>query len=105
MCAQITRGQVSLGPVQQSVEARAVIGHQGEEHCIGLPFRCGAVTRVMIDNADPTVHEASSIALPKRWPILRRAANRHEYHDNTSPLYVQLHCSFRIVTLSQLSPT
>src|SRR5258708_22056681 len=102
MCDQITGGQVSLGPVQETVEARAVIGHQCEEHSISLPFRCGTVTRVMIDNADLTVHEASSVALPKRWPILRRAASRrHQHHDNTSPLHVQLHCSFQTVTLSR----
>ena len=65
--------------MEQAIKAGPVIGDECEEHRVGLTFRCGTVTSVVVDDANLIVHEGRSIALPKRRPILC-AAIRDDQH-------------------------
>jgi hypothetical protein len=51
--------------MKQPVKTAAVVGHQGEEHCIRLPLGGGAVARIVVDDADLVVQEFAGVIFPE----------------------------------------
>ena len=75
MKREISVGQVVLGPMEERVEAAAVVGYEGEEHPISLTFAGGAITSAMVDDPALGVERVASVALPQ-WPALIGATPR-----------------------------
>ena len=76
-------GEIVGGPVQQPVEAVAVVGHQGKEQSVGLPFGGGSIPSLGIDYTSPAIDKRCRVSLPER-PALSRGSSRADERERRS---------------------
>ncbi len=62
---EVARGEVGLGPVEDAVEARAIVGDEGEEEGVGLALAGGAVAGGVVDDAALVVDRVLGVGLPE----------------------------------------